>query len=186
MIGIDAVIARLNRVFARRLFPDQVTRDDDNNIISDTRVFNGRAYPIEKDDIIKPGEYISATDYKDVLFDDVVSGVKTSMSLFYEVHDQDDDVSIYDSSVDIPVSIVIVGNLATLYPEATHRPVEEFLNEFKQCLLLVESVWELQSYRRGLKALGQYNHPDLKQSLGMHPLHILRLNMNVKYLLKNC
>jgi len=172
MIGLDSVIDNLNDAFTRRLFP---------NVPTERKVYNGRVFPIKKDDVLKPCIFTSGKDYKDVLFND-----SQYLNVFYDVQDEETEISIYDSSVDIEVGVVIVANLAMLYPDAINRPVEELLSDFKQVFLIVPSTWEVKLFIRGFKALGQYDNDELKRSLNMQPLHILRINTKVKYLLNNC
>ncbi len=167
--GVSRPIQEMQQLFVDNLWTD---------ISYSKKVFNQRVFKNEdKHGNVIPEVLIESTnDYKDVRFDD-----RLSVLGWFDVSD---DTNTYEvGQITQNVGVFFAVNLKELYPEFSHRAVDES-HLAVQNELLKRPEFEITGISTGKSAYGDFNIDDLKK-YNRQPWHVFRFECNVSYTL-NC
>jgi len=164
--GIDAPIQDVQEIFIDELWAD---------VSSSKKQFNGRVFGNLINESLTPEVHVSGTnDYKAVKFND-----KLSVLSWFDVNDETE--SFDAGQVVHNVGIFFAVNLKDLYPDLSHRAVEE---AHGAVIKLLDKA-EVKGIVTGAKAYGDFDIKNLKHP-NMHPWHIFRIDYTMKYSLLTC
>lgn len=169
-VGIDAPIQELQQLFIDELW---------THLDSSKKEFNHRVFKNQKKDRVIPevftekGNSIIKGAYEEVVFNkrlDVLS--------WFDVPNTDD--SFDGGQFSATVGIFFAVNLNAIYPDLSHRAVEEV---HRDVLNLLDKAQVL-GVIRNEDAYGDYSTEGLK-NYNMQPWHVFRINYKMDYII-NC
>ena len=166
--GIDLPIQEMQQLFIDNLWPD---------IDISKKEFNHRVFANQRDGITIPEVLVKNNDYKEVRFCD-----RLDVLSWFEVSQSTDSYQL--GQIQQTVGVFFAVNLKKLYPDLSHRAVEESHLDVQKVLLKRSGEFEITGILTGEAAYGDYDTSGLKR-YNMQPWHVFRFNCNVKYSL-NC
>lgn len=164
-VGIDFSIKQVQQIFIDELWLD---------IDTSKKQFNDRVFRnFDKDGNLIPEIYVGDYEYEEVKFDD-----RLSILSWFDVSDSTN--SFDGGQVSQDVGIFFAVNLDDLYPNLTHRAVEE---SHKDVIKLLDAS-RITGITTGEAAYGDYYIDNLKR-YNMQPWHVFRVNYLMNYII-NC
>lgn len=166
--GIDLPISDMQDLFNKHLWTDFNTE------------YNHRVFANEKNGNVIPQVYLGKSnkkEYKDVRFDDRLDAL-----CWFDVSNNTNSYNLGQITQEVGVFFAV--NLGKLFPDITHRAVEESHLAVQQILKKRPTDWEITGITTNTPAYGDYFTDNLK-AFNMQPWHVFRFECNVKYLL-NC
>jgi hypothetical protein len=164
--GLDRPLQDMQNHFIKSLWP---------NVLAVKKSFNHRVF-VKNSAVLKP-EIFDGKDYKDVRFDDSL----TALSWF----DVSNQTNTFSNSTGVnEVGIVFIVNLEKLYPQLSHRAVEEVHYDVIKIINKMPREFKINSIVSGLDAYGDYDITQLKGA-NIQPFHVFRINCDVLFTL-NC
>lgn len=162
--GIDYEIEKLKQLLIRSLKWSEI-------------VFHCRVYknPSKNENGLVPEVYISAQEYKEVLTDDLRSGV-----VFFS--DSEKHV-LKGLEMEADVSIIFILNLSKLKGDLTRRDID-VQHEVLE-VLLKQKIFDFSELTNGLGALKEFDTSKIQLS-NMQPWHIFSITGKIKYNINNC
>jgi hypothetical protein len=171
--GIDKPIQEMQQLFDANLW---------TNIQSEKKRFYHRVWRNKKRNkegtlIIRPEVLDRANNYKEVKFDkrlDVLSWFDVSPTTN----------SFDGEQITQDVGIFFAVNLKSLYPDLTHRAVEEAHTDVRKVIKKRASKFNISVLSMGEDAFGDFTDDGLRD-YDMQPWHVFRFDCNVSFTL-NC
>lgn len=141
--------------------------------------FYGRVYknPTKSNnDKVVPEVYTGAKEYKEVLTNDLKSGI----SFFF---DSENHTSVNSFEMETELSVVFILNLSRLKGDETRRDSEVQTEVLAEVIKLKQ--FESLKLISGLQALKDFDTSKIKLS-DMQPWHIFAITGKIKYNINNC
>jgi hypothetical protein len=168
-VGIDYPIQEMQCLFMDKLW---------EGVSNDKKRFYHRVFKNPKDGIIRPEVFTEiGNNYKEVKFDK-----RLTVLSWFDVAETAEDYKIGQNSKSVGIFFAV--NLSELYPNLSHRAVEESH---------ADAIRVVQKLQRHFKrpydilerelAYGDFDTSNLK-GYNMHPWHVFRINCECTYTLK--
>lgn len=167
--GIDLPIQEMQILFQNNLWL---------NIESNKKRFYHRVFRNMKNDTIRPEVFEEIdNNYKEVICNKRLSSLS-----WFDVESKTDTYNLGQMTHN--VGVVFIVNLYDLFPNLSHRAVEESHLAVQKILLKRPNEFQITDIITGIEAYGDFDIENLKNP-DMQPWHVFRFNCNVKYSL-NC
>ena len=164
-VGIDFQIQAMQNLFINKLWTD---------VSAPKKQFNHRVFKNEKNGEVYPALFNDSTnDYKNVIFND-----RLSVLSWFDVVDSTN--SFNSNQATQTVGVFFAVNLKDIYPNLSHRAVEEAHRDALSILSMRPSNFVITELISNKDAYGDFSVDNLK-AFNMQPWHVFRYNCNVGF-----